>query len=92
MTERQARNLTHRQCIDVHAGILVEQLFTLVASTINAINQAGWHGKQGSPNDKLVSVFVGVFSDDDYQHMLSIKDKYKYRMVCFDARTAHIWG
>lgn len=58
---------------------------------IDAINQAGWQGKQGSPNDKLVSVYVGVFSEADYQHMQSIKNKFRFRMECFDARTAHIW-
>ena len=58
---------------------------------IDAINEAGWQGKKGSPNDKLASVYVGVFSDADYKHMQSIKDKFHFRMVCFDARTAHIW-
>ena len=58
---------------------------------IDAINEAGWNGHKGSPDDKLVSVYVGVFSESDYQHMLDIKKKFRFRMECFDARTAHIW-
>lgn len=58
---------------------------------IDAINEAGRHGRAGSPNDKLMSVYVGVFSEDDYQHMQSIRSKFHFKMECFDARTAHIW-
>ena len=58
---------------------------------IDAINEAGRHGRPGSPNEKLMSVYVGVFSDNDYQHMQSIKNKFHFKMECFDARTAHIW-
>ena len=38
-----------------------------------------------------MSVYVGVFSEADYQHMQSIKNKFHFKMECFDARTAHIW-
>ena len=58
---------------------------------IDAINEAGRHGRQGSPNDKLMSVYVGAFSEADYQHMQSIRNKFHFKMECFDARTAHIW-
>lgn len=58
---------------------------------IDAINEAAWHNHKGSPNDKLVSVYVGVFSEDDYKHMQSIKKKFQVKMECFNARTAHIW-
>ena len=58
---------------------------------IDAINEAAWHNHKGSPNDKLVSVYVGVFSEDDYKHMLSIKKKFQVKVDFFYARTAHIW-
>lgn len=58
---------------------------------IDAINEAGRHGRAGGPNDKLMSVYVGVFSEADYQHMQSIRNKFQFKMECFDARTAHIW-
>lgn len=58
---------------------------------IDAINEAGRHGRPGGKDDKLMSVYVGVFSEDDYQHMQSIKNKFHFKMECFDARTAHIW-
>lgn len=58
---------------------------------IDAINEAGWNGHRGSPEQKLMSVYVGVFSEEDYQHMLAIKGKFDIKMECFDARTAHIW-
>ena len=58
---------------------------------IDAINEAGRHGRPGGKDDKLMSVYVGVFSENDYQHMQSIKNKFHFKMECFDARTAHIW-
>lgn len=58
---------------------------------IEAINEAGRHGRPGGPDEKLMSVYVGVFSEADYQHMKSIKNKFHFKMECFDARTAHIW-
>lgn len=58
---------------------------------IDAINEAGRYGRRGGPDEKLMSVYVGVFSEDDYRHMKSIKEKFQIKMVCFDARTAHIW-
>ena len=58
---------------------------------IDAINEAGRHGHRGGPDQKLVSVYVGVFSEQDYQHMLDIKKKFRIKLECFNARTAHIW-
>ena len=56
---------------------------------IDAINKAAKHGQQRG--DKLLSIYVGVFSEGDYNHMKSIEDKFQTKVNYFDARTAHIW-
>ena len=56
---------------------------------IDAINKAAKHGPQRG--DKLLSIYVGVFSEGDYNHMKSIEGKFQTKVNYFDARTAHIW-
>ena len=56
---------------------------------IDAINKAAKHGQQRG--DKLFSIYVGVFSEGDYNHMKSIEGKFQTKVNYFDARTAHIW-
>jgi hypothetical protein len=56
---------------------------------IDAINKAAKIRKGGM----LSSVYIGVFSDSDFQHMQKIEDKFKCKKVhYFNARTANIWG
>jgi hypothetical protein len=56
---------------------------------IDAVNKAA----KLRNGDMLLSVYIGVFSDSDLQHMQKIEDKFKCKKVhYFNAKTANIWG
>lgn len=57
---------------------------------IDAINRASKHGQRRS--DRLYSIYIGVFSDSDLNHMKTIEKKFSCKVKYFDARTANIWG
>jgi len=57
---------------------------------IDAINIATKQGRK--MGNKLHSVYVGVYSDDDLKHILSIRDLFKCKITPYNARTANIWG
>jgi len=56
---------------------------------IDAINIAAKMGRK--VQDKLWSVYVGVYSDDDLNHILKISNKFKCKVVPYNARTVNIW-
>lgn len=56
---------------------------------IEAINTAAKNGKKIFP--KLLSVYIGVYSDADIKHIKSIRDKFKCKVNMYNAKTAHIW-
>ncbi|AWL78270.1 DUF4917 domain-containing protein [Capnocytophaga canimorsus] len=57
---------------------------------IEAINIAAKRGnKQGN---KLYSIYVGVYSKEDYNHIQSIKDKFQCKVNCYNAKTVKPWG
>ena len=56
---------------------------------IEAINTAAKHGKRG--RNKLFSVYVGVYSEDDEKHINSIAKLFKCKVNLFDAKTASVW-
>ena len=55
---------------------------------IKAINKAA---KQDI-RDRLRSVYIGTFSEDDVKYIESIKDKFNCKVNTFDSKTAHIWS
>ena len=55
---------------------------------IDAINRAA---KQKLP-DKLWSVYIGVYSEQDRSHVEQIAPKFKCKVHIWDAKTAHVWG
>lgn len=57
---------------------------------IDAINRAAKHGKKEFP--KLLSVYIGVYSDSDKKHIEQIESKFKTKIRIFDAKTCDIWG
>lgn len=57
---------------------------------IDAINAAAKMGRKIP--DKLWSVYIGVYSDENLKHILEIKDKFKCKVTPYNARTANIWG
>lgn len=57
---------------------------------IDAINKAAKNGQR--TGDKLLSTYIGVFSDRDIEHVESIKKKFKCKIKMFDSKTANVWG
>lgn len=57
---------------------------------IDAINVAAKKGRKIP--EKLWSVYIGVFSEDDLNHILEIQNKFKCKVTPYNARTANIWG
>lgn len=57
---------------------------------IDAINIAAKNGKK--TGDKLFSIYIGVYSDDDLKHIKLIQKKFKCKVHCYNARTVNIWG
>jgi len=56
---------------------------------IEAINVAA---KQGSRvGNKLFSIYIGVYSDEDKRHIDRISTKFKCKVHLFDAKTANVW-
>jgi hypothetical protein len=56
---------------------------------IDAINKAALYGKPSG--DKLLSVYIGVYSENDLSHIESIRKKFKCKVIPYNARTATIW-
>ncbi|MFQ9316814.1 DUF4917 family protein [Dysgonomonas mossii] len=59
---------------------------------IDAINIAAKMGKK--EHNKLWSLYIGVYSDEDLLHVSELieKKKFKCKAVPYNARTANIWG
>lgn len=56
---------------------------------IDAINKACHYGKRAG--DKLHSVYIGVYSDEDLKHIENIEYKFMCKVNKYNARTAKIW-
>lgn len=57
---------------------------------IEAINRAAKNGRKEFP--KLVSIYIGVYSDQSRKHIEKIKSKFKPKVRIFDAKTVDVWG
>ena len=57
---------------------------------IEAINRAAKHGRKDFP--KLVSVYIGVYSEEDLHHIEQIRNQFKCKVRIYDAKTANVWG
>lgn len=57
---------------------------------IDAINTAAKMGRKVA--DRLWSIYIGVFSDEDLKHINEIKDQFKCKVTAYNARTANIWN
>ncbi|GHU43546.1 hypothetical protein FACS1894190_14150 [Spirochaetia bacterium] len=96
--EEKLRHITHNQyltfCYDklcTMEGSLITFGFCFGENDthiIDAINQA-----HNQPKDRrLWSIYIGVYSDTDLQHIEDIKDKFKCKVNIWNAKTAHIWN
>jgi len=59
---------------------------------IGAINKAASPPRDGELRDKLWSVYVGVFSDEDAAHIDSIRGKFHCKVNMFDSKSISIWS
>jgi hypothetical protein len=57
---------------------------------IDAINRAAKFGRKSFP--KLLSIYIGTYSDQDRDHINSIAHKFKCKVHIYDATTADVWG
>jgi hypothetical protein len=56
---------------------------------IEALNKATKFRKEDG--GKLLSIYIGVYSEEDVTYIESIKDKFKCKVNLFDSKTADIW-
>ncbi|WP_455853839.1 DUF4917 family protein [Pantoea endophytica] len=57
---------------------------------IDALNKAVRVQSKGF--DKLWSIYIGVYSESDAQHIHSIRSKFHAKVQVFDAKTVNVWG
>lgn len=57
---------------------------------IDSINKAAKHGARAA--EKLRSVYIGTYSNEDVKHIESILPKFEVKVQLFDAQTASVWG
>jgi hypothetical protein len=55
---------------------------------IAAINKAS----KRAPKEKLWSIYIGVYSENDKTHIEHIAEKFKCKVHIYDAKTANVWG
>ena len=55
---------------------------------IDAINRAA----RQKPPGKLWSVYIGVYSEEDRQHIERIEHKFRCKVHIYDTRTVQVWG
>lgn len=57
---------------------------------IDAINKAAKMGRK--VKNRLWSVYIGVYSDEDLKHIKDIEGKFKCKVIPYNARTANVWN
>jgi hypothetical protein len=57
---------------------------------IEAINRAAKNGRKEFP--KLVSVYIGVYSEADKKHIEEIEHLFKVKIRIYDAKSVDVWG
>lgn len=56
---------------------------------IEAVNKAAKRGAQSG--EKLFSIYIGVYSETDLEHIKNIQDKFDCKVNVYNAQTANIW-
>lgn len=57
---------------------------------IKAVNKAAKRGAQSG--EKLFSIYIGVYSEDDLEYIKSIQGKFDCKVNVYNSQTANIWG
>lgn len=58
---------------------------------IDAINKASNNGSTPKDGKKLWSIYIGVYSESDLDHIKKIQSKFLCKVNVYNARTANIW-
>lgn len=100
--QQKLKHITHNQyltyCYDSFCeakGSLVTYGFSFGQydeHIIEAINRAVSIKQGKKVSDKLWSIYIGVYSDEDRKHMEKIEGKFRCKVHIYDAKTANIWG
>jgi len=56
---------------------------------IEAVNKAAKRGAQSG--EKLFSIYIGVYSEEDLEHIKNIQEKFDCKVNVYNAQTANIW-
>jgi len=56
---------------------------------IEAVNKAALHDAQSG--EKLFSIYIGVYSEADLEHIKNIRDNFACKVNVYNAQTANIW-
>lgn len=98
--QQKLKHITHNQYLTYCYDALCQAEGSLVTfgfgfgpydeHIIDAINRAAKFGRK--VQDKLWSVYIGVYSDDDKKHIEQLEGKFKCKVHVYDAKTAKIWG
>ena len=56
---------------------------------IDAVNIAAKQGKR--VGNKLFSIYIGIYSEEDRNHIEKIRNKFKCKVNLFNAKTADVW-
>jgi len=60
---------------------------------IKAINKAGKKRRDEKGNWLMLnSVYIGVYSEKDYNHIKQIESQFKVPLRVFDAKSLNVWG
>lgn len=57
---------------------------------IDAINAAS--SEKRNEQQRLKEIYIGVYSDEDINHIELIKSRFHIKVKIFDAKTANVWG
>lgn len=57
---------------------------------IDAVNKAAKRGAQSG--DKLFSIYIGVYSEDDLEYIKSIQNKFDCKVNVYNSKTTNIWN
>ena len=58
---------------------------------IEAINKAANNGLNVLDGKKLYSIYIGVYSEQDLDHIKKIEHKFRCKVNVYNAGTANIW-
>jgi len=96
--QQKLKHITHNQYLTYCYDSLCQAKGSLVTfgfgfgsydeHIIAAINKAA---KQKAP-DKLWSIYIGVYSNDDKNHIEKISKQFKCKVHVYDAKTVNVWG